>query len=214
MDKQLAIALVDDHALIIKGLESFCVERDWEVTLTCSTGKQALAELPAARWDVLVLDHFLPDMEGVEVLHQLRAEYKESRPILVHSTVPEQALADRVYRLKGNGCINKGCDPQELDKAIRTIAAGERYVSPRFATVLLDRINNPGSVQPHELLSDQEYMVMCQLAYGKTIKEIAVRSDLSVTTVSTYRSRILKKMGLTNNIELAKYALEHSLINP
>lgn len=209
----IQIAIVDDHPMVRRGLTHLFCDEGWSVTLEAGTADEALRLLPITDWDVCVLDQVLPDKDGIDVLRELRQRGID-KAVLMHSTLPADSIASRVYKLKGNGFINKSCDPDELLRAIRQLFRRQNYVSPEFASKLLENLKGAPLENKHETLSDREYQVLCALAYGKSLTEISKQMDLTPNTVSTYRSRILAKLDLANNIEIARYAMEHRLITP
>jgi len=124
---------------------------------------------------------------------------------------PEEQYAIRLLRLGASGYLTKDHSPDELVSAVRRVAAGRKYISPSLAEVLATQLDVDAGAPPHEVLSDREFQVLVSLANGQTVTEIARELELSPKTVSTYRSRILKKMGLSSSADLIRYALEHNL---
>lgn len=207
----LRIAVIDDHPVLRRGLCHLLTEQGWLVVLEAGTVQEAQACLGGGDWEILILDQMLPDGEGLDVLRWLR-EKGDSRPVLMHSTLPEEALALRVYKTGGNGYLNKGCSPEILLQAMQVLHEVGTYVSPTFAGALVGAVHN-GEKPLHESLSDQEYQVLCKIAKGMSLSHIAEDMGLKLPTISTYRRRILEKLHLTTNIELARYALDHQLIS-
>jgi DNA-binding NarL/FixJ family response regulator len=153
----------------------------------------------------------MPDSNGLEILKQLRKE-RPKLPVLVLSIHSEEQYAVRVLKSGGAGFMNKEAAPAELVKAIRKVVTGGKYVSPTLAERLAFDLES-GEKQLHENLSDREFQVLCMIASGKTVKEIANKLFLSVKTVSTYRTRILKKMKMRTNAELTYYAVRNRLVD-
>jgi DNA-binding NarL/FixJ family response regulator len=153
----------------------------------------------------------MPGRSGLEVLKELRQELPRVR-ILVLSMHPEDQYAVRALRAGAAGYLTKESAPDELVKAIRRIVAGGRYVSASLAEHLALGLSDDAERSPHERLSDREYQVLCLLASGKSVSDVAEELALSVKTVSTYRARILEKMNLKNNAELTRYAIENHLV--
>ena len=122
-------------------------------------------------------------------------------------------MAVRALKAGARGFLNKESAPEELAKAVRTVADGKRYISPRLAEWLAVDVSGHRESLPHERLSDREYQVMCLLASGRSISEIAAQLNRSANTISTYRTRIMQKMAIENNAGLTEYALNHQLIN-
>jgi DNA-binding NarL/FixJ family response regulator len=160
---------------------------------------------------VLVLDLDLPDRSGFEVLQEAKARWPKL-PVLILSIHPENIMAVRLLKSGASGYLNKDSAPAELMQAIRRIAGGGRYVSPALAQLLAEQIGADAAQAPHERLSAREFQVFRLIAAGKPVGEVAEHLHLSANTVSTYRARILEKMGLANNAELMRYAAEHGLL--
>ena len=153
----------------------------------------------------------MPDKTGLEVLKQLRSEHPEV-PVLILTMYPEAQYAIRALRAGASGYLIKESTPDELVKAVRTVSEGRRYVSASLAERLAFDLTGDSDRLPHELLSDREYQVMCRIASGRTVSQIAEELSLSVKTISTYRSRLLEKMNLQNNAELTHYAIRNQLV--
>ena len=180
----------------------------------CSSDLNGNEMLELARrleWDVAVVDFSMPGCSGTELVKEIKRQHPD-RPVLVLSMMPEEAHAGQVFKAGGAGYINKECAGEELTGAIRKVVSGGKYVSPTFAEKLASELVPGGSKPLHETLSDREYRVMWLLASGKQINEIAQEIFLSPSTISTYRARILKKLGLSNNAELVRYAISHRLV--
>jgi len=162
-------------------------------------------------WDVAVLDISMPGMNGLDALKQVRQEFPDL-PVLILSMYPEDQYAIRMFKAGADGYLNKSSAPEELVKAIKKVHAGGKYVSPSLGEALAFTVNPGAEKDPHQLLSDREYEVLCLIGSGKTISQIADTMSLSVTTISTYRARILDKMRMKTNAELARYAIQKSLV--
>ncbi len=208
----IKILVADDHAVVRKGLVQIISDAmGMEVAAEASTGGEVIDHLRSDRFDAVVLDLNMPDRNGLETLQQIRAEF-ENVPVLVLSMYGEEQYAVRVLRAGASGYLTKESAPDQLVHAIRRVSRGARYVSPTATDVLVKLLDGDATAQPHETLSDREFQVMVQLAEGKSVSEIADSLSLSVKTVSTYRSRVLTKMQMSSNAELARYALENELI--
>ena len=208
----LRIAIVDDHQIVRAGFrEMLADELDFEFAFEAATGEEALAGLRAHDTDVLLLDLSLPGQSGVDVLRAARQRHDRLR-ILVLSGFPEERYALSMIRNGADGYLCKDCTREELVGAIRTVAQGRRYVSARTAELLAEELGGGGSAAPHEKLSDRELQVFLRLARGESVSDIGGALHLSVKTISTYRSRLLEKLGVASNAELATYALRHGLI--
>src|SRR5207249_4175891 len=189
--------------------------RELEGGVTCGEAgdaEQALAQVHNNDWDLIILDISMPGRSGVGLLGEVK-RLRPKLPVLILSTHPEDQYGRRALRAGASGYLNKEGAPEELIKAIQKVLAGGRYVSPALAERLaLDLTAEPD--QPlHARLSDRELEVLRMLALGKTISQIAEELRLSVTTVSTYRARILEKMDMTTTAELMRYALRNHLVD-
>ncbi|HEV8238292.1 MAG TPA: response regulator transcription factor [Thermoanaerobaculia bacterium] len=208
-----SVVIADDHPIVRRGLHGLLAEeRDLVVAAEVADGDALLAAVEAGRADVVVLDLSLPGARGLDLLRRLRTEHPRV-PVLVLSIHPEEPYAVRCLKAGAAGYVEKSSDPAELLAAIRTVVSGRRYLSARVA----DRLVGGTDVRqerepPHETLSEREFQVMCRIAGGRTISEIAAELELSVKTVSTYRARLLAKMGLRTNSEITRYVFEHQLL--
>ena len=162
-------------------------------------------------WDVVVLDVTMPGRSGLDVLREIKKS-KPRVPVLVLSMHPENQFAVRVLKRGAAGYMTKESAPAELVGAIKKVLAGGRYVSASLAEKLATYVSADNQKPPQELLSDREFQVLRLIASGKIVSEIARELSLSVKTISTYRTRILEKMGLRNNAELMHYAMQHQLV--
>jgi two-component system invasion response regulator UvrY len=157
------------------------------------------------------MDLSMPDQSGVDALAAIRARAPDL-PVLILSGFPEEHYATTLLRQGANGYLNKECEPEEIVKAIRTVARGRRYITPGVAELLADTLDGKTERLPHELLSERELQVFLRLARGETIGKMAESLSLSVKTVSTYRTRVMEKMKLASNSDLTYYALKNGLI--
>ena len=209
----IRVAIADDHALVRRGLVDLLrATPDLEVTGEAGSGGETLALLREQRVDVLVLDLNMPAPSGLDLIKSARAEH-EGLPILVLSAHPEDQYAVRVVRAGAAGYLTKDAAEAELVAAVRRVAGGQRYLTPVLAEALLDALDTDPDAAPHAGLSDREYQVLRLIASGKPVSAVAEHLSLSVKTVSTYRTRLLKKMGMANNAELTRYALEQGLVD-
>lgn len=209
----IRVAIVDDHAIVRTGLRQYLAEQmDVEVVAEAANGRDALDLVRAGGIDVLILDVSMPDQNGVDVLSGIRARAPEL-PVLMLSAYPETHYATTLLKQGASGYLNKECDPQEILTAVRTLARGRRYITPGVAELLADQLNpSKGEGLPHEQLSERELQVFLRLAQGETIGAIGESLNLSVKTVSTYRTRVMEKMKLASNSDLTYYALKNGLI--
>jgi len=206
------IAVVDDHQLVRIGLKQIIdSQSDFTWAGEARTGREALALLRSAALDVLLLDLSLPDMSGLDVLRQIKAHH-ESVATLVLSAYPEMQYGLNVLRAGASGFVSKTADDAELCRAIRAAVRGGRYVSPELAEVLVTGMHGAPGEPRHGVLSEREFQIFCKLAEGKSVSEIAAKLFLSVKTVSTYRARILEKMGMKTNADITYYAIKNDLL--
>lgn len=209
----IKILIVDDHPVVRKGLRQIVEEtKDITVADEAETGHEVLKKVKKNKYDVVLLDISLPDMNGLEVLRELKSEHPEIN-VLILSIYPEEQYAMRAFRGGASGYLTKEKLPDELILAIKTVKQGRKYITPSVAELLAINIEKDRNGLPHEVLSDREFRIMCMVASGKTASDIADELSLSVKTVSTYRYRILKKMKMKNNAEIIRYVIEQKLID-
>jgi DNA-binding NarL/FixJ family response regulator len=209
----LKILIADDHAIVRQGLKQIVTETsDMVVAGEASNGQELLNKINENDYDVVVLDITMPGRDGIDVLKQLRSE-KPELPVLMLSIHPEEQYALRALRAGASGYLTKESAPDELVIAIQKVSRGGKYISSSLAEKLAFELEGSREQAPHETLSDREYHVMCLIASGKTVMEIAQDLSLSEKTISTYRSRILEKMKMKNNAELTYYAIKNQLVH-
>ncbi|HET8645769.1 MAG TPA: response regulator transcription factor, partial [Vicinamibacteria bacterium] len=203
----------DDHAIVRRGLKELLGEAsDIEVAAEAASAQEALDCVRQQAFDVAVLDLGLPGRGGLELLAEIKAE-RPALPVLILTMQPEDQYAVRALRAGAAGYVTKESAPEVLVQAVRRVAAGGRYVSPTLAEKLAEIVEGGGERDPHEALSNREFQVFRRLGAGRTVSQIAEELSLSVKTVSTYRTRILEKMGLETNAELMRYAVRHQLVD-
>lgn len=209
----IQIAIVDDHAIVRTGLRQFLGEQvDLRVTGEAANGREALELVRQVPVDVLLMDLSMPGQGGVEALQAIKARHPDL-PVLILSGFPASQYAPALLSQGASGYLNKECDPQEIVDAIRVVARGRRYLGPEVAELLAGRALGDAGQPPHEALSERELQVFLRLARGETVGAIAESMHLSVKTVSTYRTRVLTKLGLGGNSELTYYAVRNGLID-
>ena len=209
----LRILIGDDHPLFRRGVRELLTDELAPVEVgEAESGQQILCFVQKRQWDILVMDVTMPGRCGPELLEDLKRA-RPSLPVLVVSTHPEQQFAVRMFKAGASGYLSKASAATELVEAIKKILTGGKYITGSVGEQLASTIQGGTEKLPHEHLSDREYQVLCMLAAGRTLREIADQLYVSVNTVSTYRSRILEKMNLKNNIELTHYAIRHSLVS-
>ena len=206
------VLIADDHPVVRQGLKQM-LSSDPEVNVVgeARDGDEAFDLAHQVDWDVAVLDYSMPGRGGVELLSDVKHDYPD-RAVLILSIYPEDPHGLRALKAGAAGNISKERAGDELTAAVKKVATGGRYVSPALAEKLASRLTPEQERPPHERLSDREYRVMWMLATGKTLHQIAEEMRLSPSTVSTYRGRILKKLGLNTNVDLVHYAMKHRLI--
>jgi len=208
----IRVLLVDDHAVVRQGVERLLESgHDMVVVGQAADADEALAVATSVDADVCVLDLGIPD-GGPDLVTQLRAARPGLR-ILVFTMQQPEDVARKVLALGAAGFLGKSCPPGDIPIAVRAVAAGRRYISEQVAAILAEGIVGGGPADPHERLSPRELEVFHGLARGQGPSEIAEALGVSVKSVSTYRSRVMSKMGVTRNADLTRYALEHQLLD-
>ncbi|MBP6854349.1 MAG: response regulator transcription factor [Rhodoferax sp.] len=209
----IRIAIIDDHAMVRAGLRQFFADQaDFSVVAEAANGREALDIVRKGEVDVIVMDISMPEHSGVDALTAIKARAPDL-PVLILSGFPEEHYATTLLRQGASGYLNKECDPEEIVKAIRTVARGRKYITAGVAEQLAEGLGSATANQPlHAQLSDRELQVFLRLAKGETIGHMAVSMSLSVKTVSTYRTRVMEKMHLESNSDLTYYALKNGLI--
>jgi DNA-binding NarL/FixJ family response regulator len=209
----IRVLLADDHAIVRAGLKEILADTgDIEVAAEATNGQEVMARIRGHDYDVVVLDLSMPGRSGIELIKQVKDEKPKLR-ILVLTMHSEEQYAVRALKAGASGYLTKDSAAEQLVAAIRKIAAGGAYVSPETAERLALGASPRAEAAPHTLLSDREFQVLQLIAGGQSVGEIARRLALSVKTVSTHKTRILQKMGLANQAELIRYALEHKLLD-
>lgn len=208
----IRVLVADDHPLLRNGLRQVLAqEPDLMVGAEAEDSDQTLEYVEREPWDIVILDITMPGRSGLDVLRDIRRKHPDL-PVLVLSMHSEDQFAVRAIKAGANGYISKDNVASEVVRAIRKILTGKKYVSAKLAEILADALNADTERPRHETLSDREFQVLCQLASGKTVSQIATEITLSVKTVSTYRARILEKMSMRNNAELTRYAIQNGLV--
>jgi two-component system invasion response regulator UvrY len=207
------ILVADDHPLLRSGLKQvLSQEPDLTVAGEAENSEQVLQQISERDWDIIVLDITMPGRGGLDVLREIRRK-RPALPVLMLSMHSEDQFAVRAIKAGANGYLSKETAGSELVTAIRKVLTGKKYVSPNLAEMLANSLDSDAARPPHAGLSDREFQVLCEIASGKTVSQIAQETSLSVKTVSTYRSRVLEKMKMRNNSELTRYALQNGLVS-
>lgn len=208
----IRVFIADDHPVVRRGLRQIIEEEpDLRVSGEAAGPEEVRDQARGDSCDVMVLDLSMPGVHGVELVRELHAERPEL-PILVLSIHPEEQYAVRCLQAGARGYVHKQSAGAELVGAIRTVVAHRRYLSDTLAASLVGQAGGERRA-PHERLSSREYQVLVRLAAGSGVTAIANEMKLSVKTVSTYRARMLDKLGISSNAEATRYALEHGLID-
>ena len=209
----IRILIADDHAIVRAGLAQFIADQpDMQVAGEAATGSEAIARVRAEPFDVVLLDISMPDRNGIDTLKTLR-QIAPGLPVLMLSGYAEDQYAVNLLRAGAAGYLNKEAAAHDLVGAIRTVVNGRKFVSPALAQILADGVSGNADRPLHAELSQREFQILCKLAAGAAVSKVAAELNLSVKTVSTYRSRVLEKMGMKTNADLTYYAIKNGLID-
>lgn len=208
----IRVLIADDHQIVREGLKQILAETsDIAAVGEASNAGEVLTQVLKNDYDVVLLDISMPGRSGLEILRELKSA-KAGLKILMLSMHPEEHYAVRALKAGASGYLTKDRAPEELIEAIRRVSLGGKYISATLAEKLAFYLEEDSEKPPHERLSDREYEVMRMLASGKTVKEIAQELSLSVKTISTHRTRLLRKMNMKTNAQLASYAIQNKLV--
>ena len=211
-EKKIRILIADDHPIVRAGFKQVLSETpDLVVADEAENGQEVLECLKKKKYDVVLLDISMPGKNGLEILKELKTDYPRL-PVLILSIYHEEQYAIRALRAGASGYLTKASAPHEMILAIRKISQGGRYISASLAEKLATYLDADMTKSPHETLSDREHQVMRLIASGKTVSEIAENLNLSVKTISTYRTHVLEKMKMKNNAEITLYAVQNKLV--
>lgn len=206
------VLVADDHGVVRRGISQILEETsDFRATGEATNAEELLGLLAKEKWDALILDLNMPGRGGLDALKDIRRRWPRL-PVLVLSMHDEQQFAPRVIKAGASGYMNKESAPQELVNALRKIVTGRKHISDAVAEALATDLQQDQPGSRHSLLSDREFEVFRMIASGKTVSQIADQISLSVKTVSTYRQRLMEKMGMKTNAELTRYAIEKKLV--
>ncbi len=207
------ILVVDDHAVVRQGVKQILNEQfQGAVIGEARNAEEMIDRIRKFTWDIVVLDVGMPGKSGLDALKDLK-QVCPKLPVLVLSAYPEDQLARRMLKAGAAGYLTKDSAPNELVQALKKILGGGKFVSTSMAELLVANLDEQAERPLHELLSDREYQVMCLIAVGKSLKEIADDLCVGISTINTYRARILEKMQFKNNTELTHYAIANRLVN-
>lgn len=208
----MRVLIADDHEIVRKGLKQILIEHYGDIVIQeVSDGTQLVEKAKEADWDIIISDISMPNMNGLEALKLIK-ESKPSSRVLMLSIHSEDQYALRAFKAGAHGYMTKDFAQQELVEAVEKVLHGKKFISPTLAEKLADSFEKDSREVTHESLSDREFLVFRLLASGITISEIAAKLELNVSTISTYRSRILEKMKMKTNADITRYALEKKLI--
>jgi len=206
------VLIADDHAMIRAGLRQWLEQdRSVDAIAEASTGAETLQQLRDGHWELVILDINMPDRSGIDILRHIRSGHPDTR-VLVISGFSEKQYAINVLRAGAAGYLAKDQAPEEFMRAVHTVLAGRRFVSAALSEMLVSALDEPTEQPLHASLSQREFQILCKLAVGRSVSEIAQELFISVKTVSTYRARVLEKMKLTTNADLTTYALRNGLV--
>jgi DNA-binding NarL/FixJ family response regulator len=208
----IRILIADDHAIVRKGLTQL-IRDEFPSAEIAEVGdaEELISKVSDKDWDIVVCDLSMPGRSGLDALRQIKQMYP-SLPVLIMSMHDEDQYALRVLKAGASAYLGKDNIHEDIIKAIRTVLLGKKFITPSVAEKLAQALEGDSNQLPHEKLSDREFDVFKLLAGGKAVSDIADQLSLSVTTVSTYRARILEKMNLKSNADLTRYALNNNLI--
>jgi DNA-binding NarL/FixJ family response regulator len=207
------VLIVDDHEVVRDGVKRLLEEQPDAIACgEAGTPEEAIRMAQDAEWDTVVLDLSFAGKSGLEVLKELK-QIRPRLPVLVLTMHSEEQYARRAFKAGAAGFITKDSPRAELSKAIRKVMEGGKYLSPALAEKLIIDLERGIDRTPDETLSDREFQVMCLIASGKTLSEIAALLSLSDKTISTYRARLMEKMGMRTNAELTHYAIHKKLVD-
>lgn len=207
------VIITDDHPIVRSGIKKILEDfDDIQIVDETSKGSELISKILKQDYDLVLLDISLPDRNGLDILKEIKT-LKPKQNILVLSIHPEEQYAVRALKLGACGFLNKNSVPQELVSAIRKAAKGIRYISPKQAINMIDQFTDLSDKPLHQSLSDREMEVLVLVAEGLSQKKIAARFSVSPKTISTYQTRVLKKLNLSTISELIRYAIKENLVN-
>jgi len=208
----IRILIADDHAIVRKGLAQLIRDEFASAEIAeVGDAEELISRVAEKDWDIVICDLSMPGRSGLDALRQIKQMYP-SLPVLIMSMYDEDQYALRVLKAGASAYLGKDNIHEDIIKAIRTVLLGKKFITPSVAEKLAQALEGDTNQLPHEKLSDREFDVFKLLAGGKAVSDIADQLSLSVTTVSTYRARILEKMNLKSNADLTRYALNNNLI--
>jgi len=209
----IRVLIADDHPVMRKGLRTILTDEiEGVVCAEASDGRETLDMVERGGWDLVILDISMPGQNGMETLKEVR-RLRPKLPVLVASVHPEEQYGRRALMAGASGYLTKGSAPSELVRAVRQVLAGRPYGSQTMAESFATHLNADSTHAPHEKLSDREFEILVLIGSGRATSRIAQELHLSLPTVSTYRARILEKMGMTTTAELIYYAVKSGIVD-
>ncbi len=208
----LKILIADDHLVVRNGVIKFLMTSFPDAGFgEAGNAADVMRLVNESKWDLIILDINMPGRSGMDVLKEIKEHFPKT-PVIIFSMYPEDQFAVRSIKSGASAYLTKDISSQELEKAIRRILCGERYLSPTVAELITNEMVNGNNKPAHERLSDREHQVFLLIGGGKNVSDIAHELSLSVKTISVYRSLILKKMNLKNNAEITHYVFKYNLV--
>ncbi len=208
----IRILIADDHTIVRKGIRQILAEEFTDAEIEeVADAEELIKNVIRYKWDVVISDLAMPGKSGLEALQQIK-QITPALPVLILSIHPEEQYAIRVLKAGAAGYLSKDTAPEELVTAVHRVLQGKRYITMSIAEKIVNTLGQDQEKKLHESLSDRELNVFKMIASGKQVSEVADLLSLSVTTVSTYRARIMAKMNMKNNANLTLYAIEHNLL--
>jgi two-component system invasion response regulator UvrY len=205
------VLIVDDHAVVRTGIKQILIEIAHFTVEEAKTGRSALDKVANQKFDLVILDISLPDKNGLDVLKEIKIN-NSTLPVLILSMHSEDQYAVRALKAGAAGYMTKESAGEDLEIAVQKILAGGKFITPSLAEKLAQYLETDNTKMPHETLSDREYQILCLLASGKSLTEIGQDLNLSVKTISSYRTRLLKKMHMKTNAELTQYVMTNNIL--
>ncbi len=207
-----SVIICDDHPIVREGLKQLIAGfGPFDIIDDVSSGETLLKSLKSNKAEIVILDVSLPGANGLEVLKTLKSLYDDVN-VLILSMYPEDQFALRMIKAGASGYLHKDAPPEILKEALLKIADGDEYISPSLTKILLGAVSSKNKATGnHQGLSDREYEVLLAIGEGFSLSEIGKRLNLSVKTISTYKTRVQEKLGLSNSSELVKYVMLHEL---
>ncbi len=213
MNAMIKVLIADDHAIVRQGLKQILADiPDMEVFGEAGSGDEALKFIRDEGWSIMLLDIAMPGKNVMELI-KLAKQQSPHLPILILSMYPEEQYAIRMLRAGADGYLTKESAPEQLVAAIRRVAKGGKYISPTMTEKLIAELNSNQDIPLHTTLTDREFQVFSGICAGKSITDLSLQMALSVKTISTYRTRLMKKMNMSKNAEIIHYAFKNDLLD-